>query len=458
MNNNTVFYCSPHILAQLPKNTPVLLAFSGGMDSSVLLSLLSEDAKANGFTLHTAHFNHHIRGDEAERDAKFCESESKRHGAIFHLGEADVPHLAKLNGTSLEAEGRAQRYAFFEKIMREYNIPILVTAHHADDNAESILLHIIRGSGLGGISGILPCRDFADGLFIVRPLLRAEKQEIIEYCERENISFVTDSTNDDTTYTRNFVRANIIPYLKQLQPNVCEAFSRLARNSFDDNELLSEMACQFIESECSGKSDIPLSTFNSIHRALKSRVLSQQFNKHCGSTLEFVHINALIELCEKAEPHSKLSLPCGITAKIENGTLRFDGEKEQNIPPISLDFSVGTFKTECGTLITVCENPQGDEGKGDIYIDVKSAFINKSAHFRSKLDGDTVRCGGMSKKVKKLYNEKNIPLDMRKKIPLLVVNGEILWIPSVTACDKLKMDKIKSGDGFFRIAVKFENN
>ena len=136
MNKTDILYCSPHKLANLPHSTPVLLAFSGGMDSAVLLDVLSKEAEQFGFKLHAAHFNHHIRGDEAARDAHFCENEAKKKGAIFHFGEADVPLLANQNGTSLEAEGRAQRYAFFEKVMRENNIPLLVTAHHADDNAD----------------------------------------------------------------------------------------------------------------------------------------------------------------------------------------------------------------------------------------------------------------------------------------------------------------------------------
>ena len=107
-----ISYTSPYILANLPKNTPVLLAFSGGADSSALLHLLKEDAQTNHFKLHAAHFNHQIRGEEAERDAKFCEKVCQKLDIPFHLGTSDVPVLAKANGNSIEAEARAQRYAF----------------------------------------------------------------------------------------------------------------------------------------------------------------------------------------------------------------------------------------------------------------------------------------------------------------------------------------------------------
>ena len=157
MNTKSIFYSSPHILAALPKDTPVLLAFSGGADSSALFHLLLNDAKENGFKLHAAHFHHGIRGEEADRDARFCEAVAAKNGVPFYLGRADVPALAKANGNSIEAEAREQRYSFFEKIMREHNIPILVTAHHSEDQIESILLHMLRGSGIGGLCGMQAC-------------------------------------------------------------------------------------------------------------------------------------------------------------------------------------------------------------------------------------------------------------------------------------------------------------
>ena len=458
MNKTDILYCSPHKLAGLPQSAPVLLAFSGGMDSAVLLDLLSKEATRSGFELHAAHFNHHIRGNEAARDADFCKNEAKKKGAIFHLGEADIPSLAKQNGTSLEAEGRAQRYAFFEKVMRENNIPLLVTAHHADDNAESILLHIIRGSGIGGLSGILPVRQFARDMLIVRPLLHTQKQDIINYCEAHSIEFVTDSTNFDTQYVRNAIRANVMPRLEELQPNICDVFSRLAKNAHDDNELLLDMARKFVADEWCGKS-IPTTKLNSAHKAIRARALSLKFNEISGSTLEYVHIASLIELSEKEEPHSSISLPCGITASIEDGALSFNESKEPlEIPHIFQPFGVGTFKTDCQAVITVTQNPQGDEGKDGIFIDIKATHISDDAHFRTKLDGDTVTLNGMNKKIKKLFNEKKIPLDTRKRIPLLVSDNKILWIPTIGVCDTVNRDKIKSGDNFFRIAIKLENN
>ena len=181
-SNNTISYQSPCDLALLPKKSPVLVAFSGGADSSALLHLLVNDAKINGFTVHAAHFHHGIRADEADRDAQFCQSVAQKYDIPFYLAKADVPALAKEHGNSVENEAREQRYAFFEQIMRENDIPVLVTAHHAEDNAESIMLHILRGSGITGLRGIQKCRPFANNLKLVRPLLECKKQDILDYC------------------------------------------------------------------------------------------------------------------------------------------------------------------------------------------------------------------------------------------------------------------------------------
>ena len=257
-----ISYVSPHSLASLPKSTPVLLAFSGGADSSALFSLLVQDSKIKGYPLYAAHFNHGIRGEEAERDAEFCQNVAKQFDVPFFLGSADVPALARAHGNSIEQEAREQRYAFFEKIMREHHIPILVTAHHADDQVETVLLHLLRGSGVNGLAGIKEHRIFCGDLHIVRPLLRAEKSDILAYCKENGVDFVTDSTNDDTAYARNFIRSELTPRMRELQPNLSMVFARLSRSAADADDFVSCEARKFIENECAEQ--ISLTKFNSL--------------------------------------------------------------------------------------------------------------------------------------------------------------------------------------------------
>ena len=452
-NEKNISYASPHSLSKLPQNTPVLLALSGGADSSALLHVLNDDAQKNGYTLHAAHFNHGIRGEEAERDADFCKNICASLNIPFHLGKADVPTLAKENGNSVEAEAREQRYAFFERIMRENGIPILATAHHAEDQAETVLLHIIRGSGIKGLCGIQPCRSFATDFYLVRPLLNSKKEDILTFCKENDIAFVTDSTNSDTKYTRNALRTEIIPKLYELQPNLCEIFERLSKSACETDVFLSACAMKFIETECTP--NIPIEKFNQLFNAEKAKIISLLFEEKFDSNLERVHIDSVIELCQKAAPNSSISLPKKTRARIENGNLVFEKENENsNLDGFeSIPFREGIIDTKCGITIKIEKNPTNTSHKSPSILDVKCELISKDAHFRPRREGDVIFSGKMNKKIKKLISEKKIPLEKRKNLPLLVSNNEILWIPSVAVCDRVKMDKINDGDDFFRIIV-----
>lgn len=458
MNRKDLSYVSPHILASLDGKTPVLLAFSGGADSSALLHLLVNDSKKHGFPLSVAHFHHGIRGEEADRDANFCRSVAKQYNLSFYLEKADIPSLAKANKTSVEAEARAQRYAFFERIMRENDIPILVTAHHAEDNIESILINIVRGCGIAGLKGILPHRAFYGDLHLVRPILKAQKQDVLDYCDENHLQFVYDSTNGDKTYLRNAIRSDVTPKLQSVQPNLTDMFFRLSQSASEADSFINSVASEFIESECKN-GEIPLDKLLSMPSAPLNRIISMLFEGECGATLERVHVEAVVELCKKGVPHSSISLPSSKSARIENERLVFcDGCKSDESNPFSLPFFEGERRLDNGTTIKIEKNPSCKASKNSVFLDVKCDAINSSSHFRSRREGDTILTKGMHKRVKKLLNEKNIPISDRSNLPFLVSNEEILWIPTVAACDTVKSDKIKDGDDFFRITITFDNN
>ena len=453
---NKISYVSPQSLAGVSKDAPVLVAFSGGADSSALLHLLAEDGKKNGFAVHAAHFHHGIRGEEADRDAEFCKSTAEKYGVPFYLGSADVPALAKKHGNSIETEAREQRYAFFAKIMRENNIPILVTAHHSEDQIESILLHVLRGSGVSGLCGIQPCRSFSQGAFIVRPILHAQKQDILSYCAENSIEFVTDSTNSDTSYKRNAIRHEILPKLRELQPNLCGAFARLSESANEADEFINAHALEFIEAEC--ENGIPTDKFNQLFSAVRARVLSILFEEAAASTLERVHIESIIALAKRAEPHSSLSLPSRFCARIENCKIFFvpEGNNEEEYD-FNVPFCEGQTLACAGVIINIEKNPTCDAQSTSLYLNVKCELIKSDAHFRSRAEGDVITTGKMNKKTKKLINEKKIPLSRRKKLPILVSDNKILWIPSVAVCDHIKTGKINEGEDFFRITVIFDD-
>jgi len=192
-------------------STPLIAAVSGGSDSMALLRLL----KDSGFSqVVVAHVDHGFRKESA-RDADFVKKNAEELGFAFELKTIDLKSLTEQEGGNLEATGRRERYAFFRELKEKYMAQYIVTAHHADDQVETVLMNIIRGSGLDGISGM----KVIDG-DLWRPLLKYSKQDLLGYCEERALSFVQDSTNDDLSYRRNFLRSEVVPKLKELNPNL----------------------------------------------------------------------------------------------------------------------------------------------------------------------------------------------------------------------------------------------
>ncbi|MBR2849854.1 MAG: tRNA lysidine(34) synthetase TilS, partial [Clostridia bacterium] len=213
--NLPVGFKQPPLLSGLDGSEAILVGFSGGADSTALLHILSRYSKDSGCRICAAHINHGIRGEEADRDEEFCRVFANTLGIELFVLHADVPTIAKQSGESIETAARRVRYDYFAKIMREQDIKILATAHNANDNLETLIFNIARGSGLGGMCGIPDSRPTECGV-VIRPILSMEKSEILEYCEKNSLDFVTDSTNTDTDYTRNLIRAKTIPIMQEI--------------------------------------------------------------------------------------------------------------------------------------------------------------------------------------------------------------------------------------------------
>ena len=222
--------------AGVPRTAQVTAALSGGADSTALLLCLHEMQEELGFSLRAVHVHHGIRGQEADRDAAFCEDLCKRYGIPFRLMRVDAPAYAAAEKLSLETAARKLRYAALYEAAPEGEI---ATAHHAGDNAETVLFHLIRGSGMRGLCGIPPRSP--DGR-IIRPLLNAEKEIILAYLQEKNQPFLEDSTNAELLSSRNRIQHRIIPLLKQENPAAVQHVSRCAELLSEDEALLSQLA------------------------------------------------------------------------------------------------------------------------------------------------------------------------------------------------------------------------
>ncbi len=418
----------------LDKTTKYLLALSGGADSVYLFHLLIE----NGIYFEAAHINHGIRGNEADRDEEFCRSLAKEHGIEFHLLRADVPAIALERGESLEEAARNVRYDFFEKVMRERSIPLLLTAHNADDNAETLLLALTRGASPSGACGIPRERELAFGR-VIRPILSLSKSEIIEHCRKNSYDFVTDSTNSDTSYSRNRIRQNVIPELAAINPQLLSAIARFTEAQKEENELLNELALQYLNKNDFGAiAETP--------RPIALRALNIAAYR-AGARPETLHLHLMLKA---AKLGGSVSLPGGIIFSAEKGKLSFAPEcrtpkNERTVYPeyseITLaegknSFGEGKITIVCGELTKDCPSVHNLSISANINLD----RIKGQLRARPRREGDKLLIGGVHKSAKKLISEKlsALPLEIRRSLPVITCGEEIVWIPGLPVSDEYR--------------------
>ena len=436
------FTC-PHELSGLPENSAILVGFSGGADSSALLRMIHDYGKQTGAPVYAAHINHGIRGEEADRDEDFCRQVAKDLGVEIFVLRADVPALAKARGESIETAARDLRYEYFEKIMREHSIPILATAHNANDNLETVIFNIARGSGLGGVCGIPNSRPCGDGGVLIRPILNMTKEKILEYCESNGISFVTDSTNTDTDYTRNKIRGQIVPLLLEINSGAVENASRLCESLRADSLCLESMTQWFLDEMRDGFS-VEAEKICGSPPSIASRALTNIYREISGgASLEYKHIKAIRGLAERAVPHSSVDLPGGIRAVIENRKIVFTDQPATKAETI--DYTVDLVEGRNFISQTNCEIfMQTSQKKINIYkkaimLYIDSAKICGKIYARPRKEGDRIRIRGMSKSLKKLMCEKKIPLELRSRLPVICDDCGIIAVPLIDVRDGAKV-------------------
>ncbi len=427
-------FLSPHALAGLPESAPMLVAFSGGADSGALLDMTARYAEKCDAKLYAAHVNHGIRGAEADRDEDFCKRAAARYGIKIFTLKADVPAIAEKEQKSIETAARDVRYEYFSSLMSEHNIPILCVAHNADDNLETIIFNIARGSGLSGVCGIPQTRD-CDGGVIVRPILEMSKDDIKKYCSENNIEYVTDSTNADTDYSRNRIRALIIPELKKICPAAESAAARLSANLRADALCLDSMAAWFLEETREGYA-IDTEKINGSPSAVTSRAIMTLFSEISeGADLEYPHIKAIFELSRKAIAHSSLDLPKGVRAVIEDGKLCFTKEAPPPKNVVSEEFCIElsegtTFIPHINAEITLgYTQKEKNIYKKSMKLFIDSAKIEGALTVRSRLPKDKIRINSVGKSIKKLMCEKKIPQYIRPRLPMICDDSGIIAVP-----------------------------
>ncbi len=441
-------FTSPAVLAGIDESAidGILVGFSGGADSTALLHMLSEYCKRapHKIRLCAAHINHGIRGAEANRDEEFCRQTAKELGVEFFALHADVPSIAAERGESIETAARNVRYEYFDSLQKQLGISLLATAHNADDNLETIIFNIARGSALKGICGIPASRKGGNG-YVVRPILGMSKEQILEYCDKNELEFVTDSTNLETEYTRNKIRSGIIPIMRQINSAAVENAYRMSKSLEEDSLCIESLSLWFAE-ELGENCEIDIEKVADSPAAVVNRVLMQIYSFLTeGKTLERVHIDALRELARRGVPHSSVTLPCGIVGVIENGRLCLIKRDEQDIKTAVEAYLLPLFdgnnvisQADCEIFIGNSHNAKNIYKKS-IQLSLDFDKIEGELVARSRQEGDKIFTGRMNKSLKKLFCEKKIPLALRSRLPLICDDCGIVAVPSVCIRDTAKV-------------------
>ena len=305
----------------------IVVGVSGGPDSICLVDILNEiknDKKIN-FELAICHINHLIR-EEAKEDEKFVEEYAKEKNIPFFSKEIDVVCLAKEQKIGTEEAGRIARYAFFEEILQKINGTKIATAHTKNDNAETVLMNLLRGSGTAGLKGISPIRDNK----YIKPLIQISREEIEAYCEEQKLNPRYDKTNSENIYTRNKVRNILIPLIKkEFNPNIIDTIDRLSTLAKKENEYLEkttkEKYDELLIKEEKNEIILNLKKFNIQDEVIKSRIIIYTIKRLMGTSqgIEKVHIDDIITLCKKNIGNKYLTPNKNIKITVNKGKIYF---------------------------------------------------------------------------------------------------------------------------------------
>ena len=414
-----VGFKDPRALAGLAPDTPLCVALSGGADSVALLSMLADSAPVCA-----VHVHHGIRGAEADRDAEFCRQLTQELEIPFTLLHIDAPALARETGVSLETAAREGRYAAITDYMKKAGIPLLVTAHHANDQLETMLQHLLRGSGLAGLCGIPACRPLGEGLLVARPLLTVTKDALRAYLAEQGLDFVEDSTNAEGCCTRNRLRLEVLPVLGSLYDGGVKNAARCAALLAEDEAYLTSLAKDFLAEQGREPS---LAALCALPRPIFARVVQALL----PTSSEQTHIDALHAFCETAASGAMLSLPrAAVIAK--NGKLIVDEPHPTADYEIVLQRGENPLDAVGGVAILcskgeICNLPSEGRHKYATRISLASAMIQGDLVLRCRRNGDRILHEGMHKAVRKLAAD--LPAPLRARMPLLADEGGILAVP-----------------------------
>lgn len=426
----------------------VVIAVSGGPDSVALADVLFLLKEEYRLKLHIAHLNHMFRGKEADRDAQAVEELARALGLPCTVAKSDVPAFAAEHHMSAQAAARQVRYDFLEKTRANWQGTKIATGHHADDQAETLLMNILRGAGTEGLTGIPPKRDDV----YIRPLIEVTREEIEAYCRERGLGFRQDISNFKPVYLRNRIRLELLPLLaKEYNPGIRSSLVRLGRIMRDENGFMEERVQEFwdrlVISGTGSEIIFSLTGFLQAHPALKRRLLRKAWGTLRGDErdLEFIHLEQTLDFLQNGAAGGVIELPRHIIMEKSYDSFRLAAtcsEPEKTVFCHELIIPGNTFIPELGLNIeaevTSCW-PGSVEFKEEAWIDYEK--LNGPLLVRSRRPGDRFLplngCG--SKKLKEFFIDEKIPRARRDRVPIVTAGEDIVWIGGIRPDDRWRI-------------------
>ena len=431
MTNKVIKTVKEH--SMISKGDTVGVGLSGGADSVALLHILVNNKEKLGISkIKGIHIHHGIRGDEADRDLNFSKNFCEKMGVEFVYYYADVPAEAQKTGESIEECARRIRYDLFSKS----GCTKTATAHNLNDNMETVIFNMTRGTSVSGLCGIPYVRDI-----YIRPLLDCTRNEIEKYLKENALEFVTDSTNLCDDYTRNKIRHNVIPQLFSINPSFDSAFSNCVESVKLANDYIMQSATKVLESARNNENEYNCKQINNCHNAVKNQVVSLILKEQGVPDITKKYIDAVSYIIENG---GKASLGGNVTAYVEFEKLCFGEQKTVEHFEIKVKNDEKTVKTPVGTVALDClfKEDLQNLNRFDMETLIDCDKICGNLTIRNRIDGDAYQpTKRVNKKLKKLFNESKKTVSERDKMLILLDECGIIWTEYFGVADRCRIEK-----------------
>ncbi len=406
----------------------VLCALSGGADSMALLWCLCLLREELEITLEAAHFNHRLRGAAAQRDEEAVRAFCARHAIPLSVGNGDVAAYARAEGLGIEEAARILRYDFLKSLPHDK----LATAHHAGDNAETVLMHLLRGSGLRGLRGIEPKAGK-----LVRPLLSCTREEILAFLQQEGMAWQEDESNGEDGCLRNRLRHHVLPRLLEEEPGLFSKITAQSELLRREDELLDRLAGELLE-KAKREEGYHCPTLLQAPAPLQGRALRLLLRDVLPQDVSRSHTDALLALLKSPSPSAQMSLPRGTLARRRYDCLEITQDSPLVCPQLTLPIP-GTVEIPGLQLVISCHIEEITEkfeknANTPFHFALKYDMIPQSISslsIRPRREQDRICLNGCSKSVKKLFIERKIPRWEREGVPIITDGANLLGIPGI---------------------------